>query len=108
MHDFKAMIVEFAKTIIASDDNYEKDSYWLLLYQLYLKDLLIDEPYTDKVFSCLKKHKVNFIPRNTKTKAEINCDKIQSEMTSNALKTVFSEMTILAVNKNPDEDSAVF
>ena len=108
MHDFNAMIVEFANTIIASDDNYEKDSYWLLLYQLYLKDLLIDEPYTDKVFSCLKKHKVNFIPRNTKTKAEINCDKIQSEMTSNALKTVFSEMTILAVNKNPDEDSAVF
>tara|TARA_B110000211_G_scaffold58762_1_gene65773 strand:- start:1130 stop:2791 length:1662 start_codon:yes stop_codon:yes gene_type:complete len=108
MHDFNAMIVEFANSIIAGDDNYEKDSYWLLLYQLYLKDLLIDEPYTDKVFSCLKKHKVNFIPRNTKTKAEINCDKIQSEMTSNALKTVFSEMTIPDVNKNPDEDSAVF
>ena len=60
------------------------------------------------MFSCLKKHKVNFIPRNTKTKAEINCDKIQSEMTSNALKTVFSEIKGIPVNEKPNEDSPAF
>ena len=107
MHDFNEMIVEFAQTIIDDGDNYEKDNYWLLLYQLYLKGL-IDNPYDDKVFECLKKYKVNFIPRNTKTKAEKNCDRIQSEMTSNALKNVFSEVKIPAVHKKTDENSTVF
>lgn len=92
MHDFNEMIVEFAQTIIDDGDNYEKDNYWLLLYQLYFKGLLTEEPYTDKVFGCLKKHKVNFIPGKTVTKAEMKCDKIQSEMESNAMENIFSDV----------------
>lgn len=104
MHDFNEMIVEFAQTIIDDGDNYEKDNYWLLLYQLYFKGLLTEEPYTDKVFRCLKTHKVNFIPGKTVTKAEIKCDNIQSEMKSNAMKNIFTVVD----NSSIEDDSTPF
>jgi len=53
-------IIDFANDL--SDKSlYEKDEYWLLLYQLY-KDGHITEPYGDGVFDILKDNDVNFMP----------------------------------------------
>lgn len=42
---------------------YEKDKYWLLLYQLYI-DGKIEVPYDDGCFEILKEHGVNFMPED--------------------------------------------
>ena len=109
MYDFNDAIVEFANKIIESGDYYEKDNYWLLLYQLYLKNL-ISEPYGDKVFECLKKHQVNFIPRNIKTKAEMECDNVQNKMASEAIGNIFSPMEAYSINteEKPNDESFNF
>lgn len=107
MYDFNDAIVEFANKILESGDFYEKDNHWLLLYQLYLKDL-IDEPYGDKVFECLKKYNINFIPRNTKTKAETKCEMIQSDIEEGALKAVFSVIEGLQNKDEPNQGSSTF
>lgn len=52
-------VIKFANSL-NKNDLYELDNYWLLLYQLYYKGL-IKNPYKDKVFSVLKKHKVTFV-----------------------------------------------
>lgn len=104
MHDFNEMIKQFAQNIIDGGDNYEKDNYWLLLYQLYIKELLKKEPYTDKVFACLKKHKVNFIPGKVITNAEIQCDNIRSEMESSAMEDMFP----VVEDSNIDDDLIPF
>ncbi|MDO8072966.1 RNA-directed DNA polymerase [Janthinobacterium sp. SUN176] len=63
-------IVIFANTIIEKSA-YDKDQYWLLLYQLFTKKL-IENPYQgDECFNKLKEHNVNFMPdKSDYTKAE--------------------------------------
>lgn len=53
-------IVGFSYDLLCKTD-YEKDQYWVLLYQLF-KDGLIKSPYNDGVFELLKEHDVNFMP----------------------------------------------
>tara|TARA_B100001063_G_C16743984_1_gene546427 strand:- start:146 stop:1798 length:1653 start_codon:yes stop_codon:yes gene_type:complete len=107
MYDFNNAIVEFANEIIENGDLYEKDNYWLLFYQLYFKDLIVD-PYGDKVFECLKKHKVNFIPRNSETKAEVRCEVIQSDIEKSAIKEVFSVIEGFQMKDEPNQGSSAF
>ena len=66
MNNHNEIIIKFAECVIKKDDHYEKDRYWLLLYQLYRKDLLNEEPYKDGVFKCLKEHDVNFFHKKEK------------------------------------------
>lgn len=63
-------IVIFANNIIEKSA-YDKDEYWLLLYQLFIKNL-IENPYQDdECFKKLKEHEVNFMPdKSGYTKAE--------------------------------------
>ena len=78
--DDKSEIVEFASELL-SQTLYERDSYWVLLYQLYLEKK-IDNPYKQdendkKVFEILRDNQVNFIPhKNEVTQAEKKCDEI--------------------------------
>jgi hypothetical protein len=106
---YERKVVEFAVAIIKSSDNYEKDTYWLLLYQLYFKGLIPD-PYGDGVFECLKSFDVNFVPGDRKSDAEKRCDEIQQQITSECIKHRFS--AVLPINtkneKQPDDDSHVF
>lgn len=54
-------IIEFAKEI-SKKGNFEKDKYWILLYQLY-RNGKIRSPYRDDTFSILLKNGVNFMPK---------------------------------------------
>jgi hypothetical protein len=91
MLDDKHKILEFISGIIKGD-NYGKDNYWLLLYQLFLAGDLKEDPYDDKVFTVLKKNKVNFIPGDSITKAEEECTRISTE-------SIFGgELTALLLN----------
>lgn len=58
--DIDNRIIKFSQNV-SSKSVYERDQYWLLLYQLY-KDGCIDIPYEDSVFDILKGHDVNFLP----------------------------------------------
>lgn len=72
----KKIIIEFAQNIIDSNDDYTKDTYWLLLYQLF-KTNDIENAYSNKIFDVLLKYNVDFLPaENFKTDAEQECDKI--------------------------------
>lgn len=74
----KDPVIEFAQRTIDSNDDYKKDSYWLLLYQLYKEDVIVDV-YNDGVFEVLKKHNVDFLPADgAKTIAEEECERIQA------------------------------
>ncbi|MDH5573190.1 MAG: RNA-directed DNA polymerase [Gammaproteobacteria bacterium] len=53
-------IVDFAYDLFCKTD-YEKDQYWLLLYQLF-RDGVIKSPYDDGVFEMLNEYGVNFMP----------------------------------------------
>lgn len=66
----KQRIIDFVNEEVLKGDDYKKDNYWLLLYQLfYFGDL--EEGYcNDKVFTILKEYYVNFIPDETITKSE--------------------------------------
>ncbi|MEJ1375702.1 MAG: hypothetical protein RPT94_11970 [Candidatus Sedimenticola sp. (ex Thyasira tokunagai)] len=55
-------IVDFASELICKT-LYERDQYWLLLYQLY-KDGHIQAPYEDGVFDVLKGNDVDFMPED--------------------------------------------
>ena len=66
----KEKIIEFAQTILEKNDDFTKDNYWLLLYQLFLNNDLTEGYCSDRVFSILKEHSVNFIPGDTVTEAE--------------------------------------
>ncbi|TGN09658.1 antiviral reverse transcriptase Drt4 [Leptospira ilyithenensis] len=52
-------VVKFAKKI-DKQYHYELDNYWILLYQIYLENL-IENPYNDNVFPILKKNKISFV-----------------------------------------------
>nr|WP_314606575.1 antiviral reverse transcriptase Drt4 [uncultured Janthinobacterium sp.] len=76
LNEYNDRIVIFANEI-CQKTTYSKDQYWLLLYQLFLKNL-IGNPYPeDKCFETLKKYDVNFIPENNDlTMAERYSDSI--------------------------------
>ena len=59
--EFQDEVVQFA-TELDKSDLYGLDSYWLLLYQLYL-DQLIANPYKDgdPTFDIMKNSGVNFV-----------------------------------------------
>ncbi|WP_308922341.1 antiviral reverse transcriptase Drt4 [Janthinobacterium sp. J1-1] len=57
-------VVDFAKMILKKG-NFEKDKYWILLYQLFRRNL-IKSPYQDDTFSILLKNGVNFMPEEGK------------------------------------------
>ena len=80
MISLKDLVVEFAQTIIDSNDDYTKDSYWLLLYQLY-KENTIADAYGDGVFDVLRNHDVNFLPVDgVETIAEKECGNINGRL----------------------------
>ena len=66
----KEKVIQFTQEIVEESDDYRKDSYWLLLYQLFLNNDLPEGYCNDKAFSILKEHKVDFIPGDTITKSE--------------------------------------
>ncbi|WP_172116203.1 antiviral reverse transcriptase Drt4 [Halomonas hibernica] len=58
------LALHFARQITELSE-FQKDEYWLLLYQLFLKGE-IENPYeNDRTFSILKEHSVNFMPPTT-------------------------------------------
>jgi|TARA_R110000787_G_scaffold267761_1_gene374135 hypothetical protein len=69
-------IVEFCNEL-AEADNYTKDNYWLLLYQMYIREE-ISNPYEDDVFPTIQGHDVNFIPNKAKSRSEEICSEIQT------------------------------
>ncbi|WP_298150312.1 antiviral reverse transcriptase Drt4 [Flavobacterium sp.] len=81
-------IIDLANSLIQSADDYEKDTYWLLFYQLFMRGL-INDPYADGVFDCLKGFDVNFVPDDKKSKAEMRSDEIFGQIESEALKHIF-------------------
>lgn len=78
--DDNTKVVKFASDIL-NQPTYDKDSYWLLLYQLYA-DKKIDNAYKGnesekKVFEILKDNAVNFMPdESVVTVSEEKCDEI--------------------------------
>lgn len=90
--DDKQCILDFAQKILG--DNYQMDSYWLLLYQLYFFNDLQNNPYDDEVFVVLKNYRVNFIPDEQQTEAELEANRI-------TVATIFD--TILSSDVNPAE-----
>ncbi|MBM5096068.1 RNA-directed DNA polymerase [Vibrio parahaemolyticus] len=76
--DRKAPLKKFAEEIVLGG-NYEKDAYWLLLYQMYLAGDLREDPYDDKVFPKLKQFRVNFLPGEGTSRAEDKCEEIRIE-----------------------------
>jgi hypothetical protein len=109
MKSFNDLITAFAKDIVKVGDDYQKDNYWLLLYQLYRKGQ-IKSPYDDGVFQCLKQYKVNFIPRDTKTDAEDKCEEIKNALGINAFKGMFPLIKPIPTSnqEKAEEDPLVF
>ncbi|MFA0612209.1 MULTISPECIES: antiviral reverse transcriptase Drt4 [Vibrio] len=71
-------IIDFAKNIIESGDNYLIDTYWLLLYQLF-RDGDVKNAYGNiKIFNTLLGFDVNFIPDKALTAAEQKCASIEA------------------------------
>ncbi|HIF9495371.1 TPA: antiviral reverse transcriptase Drt4, partial [Photobacterium damselae] len=78
-------IKAFANTIVNSDDLYEKDRYWLLLYQLFLAGD-VNNAYKDKkVFEIMKSQKVDFLPDESQSEAELVCETKKLEAMFNGL-----------------------
>jgi hypothetical protein len=91
MNGHQQKIVNFATNIVSSDDLYEKDVYWLLLYQLFYKDL-IPPAYDDDVFACLKRNQVNFVPGDSKSAAEERADEIAQDIEHRAIGELFGRV----------------
>lgn len=73
----KSCVLNFINPILDSDD-YQKENYWLLLYQLFYHGDLQHNPYQDGVFEILKRFNVNFIPDESVSEAENECGRIHS------------------------------
>jgi hypothetical protein len=91
MQFYNDLIIEFANSIVDLNDDYEKDRYWLLIYQLFYKGL-IGDPYNDGVFDCLKSFDVNFVPRKSISEAEKICDQITTQIKLEAIGKMFSSV----------------
>ena len=70
-------IKNFAKSIIETDDLYEKDQYWLLLYQLFFNGDIKNAYKDKKVFEIMKKNQVDFIPTDEISEAEKECERLK-------------------------------
>lgn len=70
-------IKAFANKIIDTDDLYEKDRYWLLLYQLFLNGDVKNAYNDKKVFEIMKSENVDFLPDESFSKAEKKCDMLK-------------------------------
>ncbi|MEZ8844469.1 antiviral reverse transcriptase Drt4 [Vibrio splendidus] len=80
MHLVKEPIINFAQSIIDSNDDYTKDSYWLLLYQLF-KTGDIANAYPNRMFDVLLEHNVDFLPTDGSiTEAEQECTNIYGRL----------------------------
>ncbi|HIF9209029.1 TPA: hypothetical protein ACX6QM_002267 [Photobacterium damselae] len=76
----KEPIINFAQNIINSNDDYTKDSYWLLLYQLF-RTGDIENAYPNRMFDVLLEHDVDFLPANGSiTEAEQECNSIHGKL----------------------------
>lgn len=65
-------ILRYANKLIAGEV-YDRDRYWLLLYQLYL-DEKIENPYAgDSTFELLRKYRVNFLDTSPTSLAQHYC-----------------------------------
>jgi hypothetical protein len=104
MEIYNQSIIEFANSIVDLNDDYEKDRYWLLIYQLFYEGL-IDDPYNDGVFECLKSFDVNFIPGRSVSEAEKTCDQITSQIKHEAIGQIFSSVlpSIVVTDKTDGE-----
>jgi len=56
----RGRVINFAKKLDKTD-LYELDTYWLLLYQLYLKRRIRNPYSNDDTFKVLRKHGVSFV-----------------------------------------------
>lgn len=71
-------IIDFAHEILNRSD-YEKDQYWLLLYQLYMDEKIEKVYENDNAFELMKKYEVNFLPDKSNTSmGERYCDYINN------------------------------
>jgi hypothetical protein len=72
------LVIKFAEEIIDGTD-YQKDQYWLLLYQLFFNNYIKMVYKNDVVFDTLKKYNVNFLPgENEHSIGEKYCDYINN------------------------------
>lgn len=72
---YQEPIQNVVNTLLNSDD-YTKDNYWILLYQLYYQGH-IDSPYRgDQTFELLKDFDVNFMPGDSESEAERHSEQI--------------------------------
>lgn len=58
------LVTEFCHTLLTRNDLFEKDCYWVLLYQLFRVGNIKKNPYTNedaRAFNILKSKKVNFL-----------------------------------------------
>lgn len=91
-------IIEFAKNV-AEKSNFEKDKYWILLYQLY-RNNLIKHPYEDDTFPILVKNGVNFMPKIGKMSlAEEYCDYVKHPFIDESQILSYSEWTLMKKKK---------
>lgn len=78
---FQAHIIEFANGLLCKT-LYEKDQYWVLLYQLF-RDGVIKSPYDDGVFELLREQNVSFVPKpESFNVAEKYCQYLQNPFLS--------------------------
>ncbi|MEH8130427.1 hypothetical protein, partial [Aeromonas veronii] len=73
-------IVAFAKEVIATDDKYYIDTYWLLIYQLFREGKIDDVSDNMSAFVIMRDRGVNFIPEDIITQAELDSDAVKLKM----------------------------
>jgi hypothetical protein len=74
---FSSHIIDFCNNLFCKND-YIKDQYWILLYQLYI-DGEIGNPFSDNVFEVLRSYDVDFMPESSKfTKAQSFCNQLSN------------------------------
>ncbi|NIY92585.1 antiviral reverse transcriptase Drt4 [Vibrio diazotrophicus] len=94
MIQIKQPIVEFAQGLIDTNDDYTKDAYWLLLYQLY-RTGDIGNAYPNKMFDVLLEYDVNFLPEDGMlTEAELECGNIHGRLLFGPVPQVIQEQEL--------------
>ncbi len=72
------LVIRFAEGIIDGSD-YQKDQYWILLYQLFLAGHIKTAYKNNAVFEVLKNYEVNFLPsKGKRSVGERYCDYINN------------------------------
>lgn len=75
--EYKVKAINFAKSLLAENDLFLLDRYWILLYQMYFEDE-ISHPYGDKDLYAQKHCKSNDKPKNVRNR-EIRIFKVMKE-----------------------------